>query len=253
MKDIIVTTPKSEIANAAREAEDVKRAGGGMYFRRFPPSMSPDVRPGDRVYYVDDDPGVRAGVRGVGCQMKERPILFSGDMVLALLAGTKTQTRRVINLLKLPLSLTRCDLPIDQQGAIKLCSYGVPGDRLWVRETFHKSPDGIEYRADDNVSNYAPDDSPKWKPSIFMPRTASRLTLEITDVRVQRVQEISEEDARAEGVEAVCVAEGEDGAGPVQQWSYVQAFAELWQTINGKTHPWESNPFCWCLTFRRLP
>ena len=153
--------------------------------------------------------------------MKERPILFSAPMVMAILAGTKTQTRRVIK---------------PQPSVAQNCPYGTPGDHLWVKETFWTGGDAVNYRADGEMPEYMRDVS-RWKPSIFMPRKLSRITLEILDVRVERVQDISEEDAKDEG--------GLYGAG-----SYRDGFAVLWDSINGKKHPWESNPWCWVLTFK---
>jgi hypothetical protein len=146
------------------------------------------------------------------------------------------------------------------------CPYGEPGDRLWVRETWnaiHVSVD-IEtgygddlwaseqiptsddggywapvYAATDEMADMHKDDRGfVWRPAIHMPRWASRLTLEVTDVRVQRLQEISEEDAQAE-----CVPTG-DGEG-----SYREGFASIWQDINGKRAPWASNPWVWAVSF----
>lgn len=153
----------------------------------------------------------------------------------------------------------------DLQGSGRLkpwrCPYGKPGDHLWVRETFcpldsdHWTPgmdkplDRIAYKAScDDVSG----DSErcrkelgyKWRPSIFMPRFASRLTLVVTDVRVERVQEISEEDAQAEGCDVGCRKPDCDCAR--------QKFAELWNLINGKRgFGWEANPWVWAVTFAR--
>lgn len=187
--------------------------------------------------------------------MKERPILFSSPMVRALLAGKKTQTRSVV---KPPTSPRIPTIPI-----IESCPYGMPGERLWVRETFALAPlcndpePGNEddwspvYRADgderpwlSSLDEDAVEVRPPCKPSIFMPRWASRLTLRITDVRVQRVQEISEADARAEGVGHV-----ESVARLVESGDYRIAFAELWDSINGKRATWASNPYVWAITF----
>ena len=174
--------------------------------------------------------------------MKERPILFSAPMVRALLAGTKTQTRRIIK----PQHLAF----FNQDAAAMLSDwnerplpYGQPGDRLWVRETFghfecnqHFKPGcNVYYRADGNCLELEP-----WRPSIHMPRWASRITLEITSVRVERLQDISEADAIAEGVYT-------DPACPAYD-----AYAQLWDEING-LGSWEANPWVWVIEFRRLP
>ena len=157
--------------------------------------------------------------------MKTRPILFSGPMMRALLDGRKTQTRRVVK----RNGAGRAEFGgkqwhIDDPNAVKACPYGTPGDLLWVRETHgFVSPDeyvrpfdecNIFYRADyqpgearyGNPGDWPVDeargdnDCPKWRPSIHMPRWASRLTLQLTDVRVERVQEISEDDVLNEGI-----------------------------------------------------
>jgi len=141
--------------------------------------------------------------------VSERPILFSGPMVRAILEGRKSQTRRVIK--------THSPAYIERwkgaEGWDKECSYGQPGDLLWVRETWRRhivSPPnvdariprkrfdlGVRYRADGHLM----DDGKKWKSPIHMPRWASRLTLRITGVRVERLQEISGEDCIAEGIQ----------------------------------------------------
>ena len=153
--------------------------------------------------------------------------------------------------------------------------YGVPGDRLWVRETWgvgsRPDPwggyDGIEYRADegfiDSDEKYPTLDCYKvetpegvclgdyrsgWRPSIFMPRWASRITLEITDVRVERSHDISEADARDEGAGATTPLHEEWDGDPDQ---YRKRFRELWDSINGKTHPWANNDWVWVIEFRR--
>ena len=198
--------------------------------------------------------------------MKERPILFSAPMVRALLAGTKTQTRRVVK--KLPLTLNRCTNSIEVDvkniengrfAELVACPYGKPGDRLWVRETFghfernenFKPGCEVFYRADGNCLELEP-----WRPSIHMPRWASRITLEITSVRVERLQEISIEDAKAEGawgpddsiVQKVADYFGTDifSANPRK------AFQMLWESINGPDS-WAANPWVWAIEFRRVP
>ena len=187
--------------------------------------------------------------------MSERPILFSAPMVRALLAGTKQQTRRVVKLRNgqyLPPS-ERADTNGWRQ-MLRLCPYGQPGDRLWVRETWgiDQADNGGDrhwhrfvYRADPGAQPLDNGTPVPWKPSIHMPRSASRITLEITEVRVQRLQEISEEDARAEGVQMP------DGTPtPPDWWSYRQEFSHLWESINGPGS-WDANPWLWCISFRR--
>lgn len=149
--------------------------------------------------------------------MKERGILFSADMVRALLDGRKTQTRRIVNVSRIKPSRWTSEtigrIAVDGAGFraktttyniwsnLFVCPYGVAGDRLWVRETFalhdRSEPPIVYYRADD-TAKYESDG--RWKPSIFMPRKFSRITLEIIGVRVERVQDISEGDAVAEGM-----------------------------------------------------
>jgi hypothetical protein len=164
---------------------------------------------------------------------RERPILFSGPMVRAILAGTKTQTRRVIAPVQ-PREDGRWPAgrdPLDDSPFRR-------GGTLWVRETWqwNTPPSGYIYRADDIAGHI---DS-GWRPSIFMPREACRLRLEVTDVRVQRLQDISEEDAEDEGVQPSEMA-----------LSPRAAFERLWDSINAKRAPWDSNPWVWCVSFVR--
>ena len=194
--------------------------------------------------------------------MRERPILFSGPMVSAILNGTKYQTRRPVKpqprdidgmpILEWPVAAT-------DPAAVRFCPFGAPGDRLWVRETFAQNVPGCErglsYRADHrDPRGDGPANPMRWRPSIHMPRWASRLTLEVTDVRVRRVADIGEADARAEGFGA-----GEDGrfANPTaaareNATEHVhnarQAFLLAWRSIYGHGNPW-----VWAITFRRVP
>ncbi|CUI56075.1 Uncharacterised protein [Achromobacter xylosoxidans] len=220
--------------------------------------------------------------------MKERPILFSGPMIRAILAGNKTQTRRIVK--PQPPSSTvsvnlyhhpdpRPHFWAADGGALldwaQPCPYGAPGERLWVRETWQHAnhPFGpyqegapVFYRADYHDDPHGPDGelSPQgkyreWRPSIHMPRTACRLELEITDVRVERLQAISYEDALAEGAfdpRMFWGAEFDDVDGESAdelarrlQWPQ-RAFRELWCKING-AESWDANPWVWVVEFRR--
>jgi hypothetical protein len=194
----------------------------------------------------------------------DRPILFSTPMVRALLAGTKTQTRRLAGVPMIEQQPNGywhirnrhggvVNAVDGQQGQIAADYLPIqPGDRLWVRETWRPvhSGDpsmGAEYRADH------PDDwrdDTKWKPGIHMFRWASRLTLHVTGVRVQRLQEISREDALAEGIEL----DDRDGWYRVPglpslgQAAPQSAYGELWDSING-TGSWDANPWVAAYTF----
>lgn len=220
----------------------------------------------------------------MGEKSKERPLLMSGEMVRATLAGTKTQTRRPVAIRKPKNSnLTFCDDPAfyrvdypvkgfprlhvpfhhprdpetqiglgwDDCGAKELAFAPAEiGDRLWVRETFGTCPHCacLIYRADwKDTCRYCDHEvQPQWKPSIHMARRLSRLTLEITDVRVQRLQDISEEDAKAEGLQASKSVEMKDGPP-----CYTLPFQILWNRIYG-CDAWEKNPYVWALSFRVL-
>lgn len=195
---------------------------------------------------------------------RERPILFSGPMVRAILDGHKTQTRR---------TLDNWDwVPVT--GGFRPCAtsrrYGEPGDRLWVREAFRLRADqddkpprddwwksGAWYAADpDSEPSGCAGGAGKLRPGIFMPRWASRITLEVTHVRVQRLNEISDDDAKAEGA-AHRIAPGGDLHGAFAhvpgEIGYAAHFRDLWERINGKRAPWASNPWVWAITFRRVP
>jgi hypothetical protein len=189
--------------------------------------------------------------------MKERPILFNDEMVRAILDGRKTQTRRVAKVETCDtrplggghvfITPTGCYSPRTPEHHVSYCPYGQPGDRLWVRETF-RVIDGqtqpriaIDYRADPEdkwcrIGDFL-GDGKKWRPSIHMPRWASRILLEITNVRVERVQEISVADAKAEGVCGL---------------SARAEFLMLWDSINAKRgFGWDANPWVWVIEFRR--
>lgn len=228
---------------------------------------------------------------------RERPILFSGPMIRALLDGSKTQTRRAIRGQHrwpadgeiVEASATNevghqtvghsgrwlDDGDPDDDKAIR-CPYGVPGDRLWVREAWayvgpgsgSDLPSYVDERArpeNHQTANcwYAATcaHSIRWTPSIFMPRWASRITLEVVSVRVERLQQISEADAIAEGAKLIYQPSDTapnkntrsfdvDGAS-LNAPTAAEAYALLWDWING-TGSWDSNPFIWVIEFRRI-
>lgn len=178
--------------------------------------------------------------------MKERPILFSTPMVRAILDGTKTQTRRVVKSRTDKNMGPRCVLlPNELAGEVNAgdytnCPYGHPGDHLWVRETF-LTVDGHRafYRAD---YNHNPKGDKEhgivWTPSIHMPRWASRITLEITAIRVEKLNDISGADAVAEGVRSRLPDNG----------VAVSEYRDLWEQING-SGSWSANPWVWVIEF----
>lgn len=214
--------------------------------------------------------------------MTEKPLLFSAPMIRALLAGTKTQTRRAVKWrgLERGLNMQFTGLSVERSGSNFVltsptrtsheyrsvpqpCPYGVPGDRLWVRETwaYHVHSQSAA-RDEDGPFVYAADGqralqmrlASKWTPGIHMFRWASRITLEITEVRVERLQSISEADAIAEGIQrwplgyrvAVSGAPKHesrtfDGAQSAYRW--------LWESING-LGSWDANPYVWCVSFK---
>lgn len=226
--------------------------------------------------------------------MKERPILFSAPMVRAILDGTKTQTRRIMK----PQPTVSEDgwfswnghAPNSPYGAyatnhidkesLRLfvgpsSPFGKPGDRLWVRETWglevraHGGGTGefYTYRATNPDAVYCKcaDGSSipiKWKPSIHMPRKASRILLEIVGVRVERLNDISEEDAKAEGLKYHSLYREWGGVEPhpassisLPQWRWYEtpkkAFSNLWESINDKGS-WDANPWVWVIEFKRI-
>ena len=203
--------------------------------------------------------------------VKEHPILFSGPMVLAILNGKKTQTRRVIKdqppvgFLPWSDSATNgalCRIFTDEGRSYPeakvswtcRCPYGVPGNRLWVKETFQEVDDSDEYKVRlGPIYRADADDLGPWVPSIFMPRKYSRITLEIVSVRVQRVQEISEEDAEAEGVERCGPGNGEGFHGPTVAELYRWGYRNGWNAINAKRgFSWDKNPWVWVIEFKRV-
>lgn len=189
--------------------------------------------------------------------MKERPILFNSEMVKAILDGRKTQTRRVIkNITIANGKYWYKSRPLDNYPCFHMLSpYGKIGDKLWVREKHQfttgdmaptleeellkrlKKPD-VMYYASDNP-RYR--DKDKWRPSIHMPRWASRITLEITDVKVERVRDISNEDAIREGWK-----QRKNVLPDPYMW-----FSELWDSINRKRgYGWVNNPWIWVIEFK---
>lgn len=214
--------------------------------------------------------------------MKERPIIFDAKSVRAILKGDKDQTRRVIKPSWRP-ETDRAYLAASPERAAAQNPYGKPGDRLWVRETWatvwpdttdngmiYDEEDGhvrpvrddecsIEYRAD--TGNALPGDwpaedrdhpdAPRWRSPIYMPRWASRLTLEVEAVYVERLQDIDDGDACGEGFEGIFGDEDPYSSIPVV--SPVWQFEERWNEINAKRgYPWESNPWVWVVEFRLL-
>jgi hypothetical protein len=175
--------------------------------------------------------------------MKEKPILFNTEMVKAILDGRKTQTRRIIKADK----IIDANLWNDTISMLDFSPYQV-GDILWVRETFVESDNGYLYKADPMFDTTEIFDW-KWEPSIFMPRQACRMELEVIKVRVERLNDISEEDAEAEGSKYKnnsVTYDGENCRG-----SYKNYFRSLWESINGKGS-WEANPFVWAIKFKKL-
>jgi hypothetical protein len=170
-------------------------------------------------------------------------------MVRAILDGKKSQTRRVAKCDGNPFhSASGAWVAMNaKKGEITemRCPYGEPGDRLWVRETWAASPapwtepTGVVYRACDNRTDYGG----PWKPSIFMPRFASRISLKITEVRLEGLNDISPEDAAAEGWP------GPDERNSIASAYPIGWYARLWDSINGKRAPWDSNPWVWVVCF----
>ncbi|EAA7570942.1 hypothetical protein FQO85_22510 [Salmonella enterica] len=203
--------------------------------------------------------------------MKERGMIFNAEMVSAILSGRKTQTRRPIKWKQTRFteiaerddgSLWPWAEDCERGGDIWFaCPYGEIGDRIWVRETFrvHSRATDVAtlvYRA--SVRNSwteqthrvpvavcnKPATPEKWTPSIHMPRWASRILLEITDVRVERLRDLNEEDAKSEGITP-------SAGGVLPGWEYRINFRDLWMDIYG-TDNWEANPWVWVIEFKRV-
>ena len=191
--------------------------------------------------------------------MKERPIIFTGESVRAILDGRKTQTRRLCAKAidhGVPALSVHHDgagtgwiawwgkFAVDAENTKRLypgsdgftCPHGAVGDRLWVRETFNADwCDHVIFKADGGSAiEEGWSKEPRWKSPFFLKRKDSRIDLEITDVRVQRLTYATEKDARAEG------------------FCSLDAMAVAWNAINGKRATWSSSPWVWALTFRRV-
>ena len=162
----------------------------------------------------------------------EHPILFSTPMVQAILDGRKTMTRRVIKDIHSTFNFIKEE------------------DKIYYFERW------LEHNEKMQKAEFKCPYGEKFKPSIFMPRSASRITLEITNIRVERLQEITEEDAIKEGIfksKQYFHSTIHPIKGTYQCWtSGREAFEKLWDSINGKKYPWSSNPWVWCLEFKRV-
>lgn len=205
--------------------------------------------------------------------MKEHPILFSTQMIKALLKGNKTMTRRSTGLDKInhsPGNYYFQSLVLHATGRYTFapegnfnptnediievkCRYGEPGDLLWVRESCQHTKLLNLHPTDENYGFvYKADDQPwqdmegwKWKPSIHMPKAAARIWLRVTDIRIERLRNITEEDARSEGAEYSLWMIINDPR------PYVNGFASIWFDINGKAS-WNKNPWVWVVCFETL-
>lgn len=200
--------------------------------------------------------------------MTDRPILFSAPMVRAILAGAKTQTRRELRVQPFSTNDPQHAEPRARGNWVWMafddrprysfatgdfrCPYGVPGDRLWVREAFRLCAEADATPPRDTDAAYRvwyEADAPhqpgagKLRPGMFMPRWASRITLEVVGVRVERLQAISEADALAEGVQMDCT--------DVERFCARAAYRTLWNEINGPGS-WAANPWAWAVEFKQV-
>ena len=193
--------------------------------------------------------------------MKDRPIIFSGPMVRPLLDGCKTQTRRAM---KNPAAVMGFRHWLGRQWErlsstgqrldLINCPYGEPGDRLWVKETYTdlgtKHRRRLVYRADVADSERVRVDAP-WRSSLFMPRRASRILLEIGAVRVERLQDISNSDAVSEGITGQ-FGNYKDYSGQVNGFALAaDSYRTLWESLNG-AGSWDANPWVWVIEFKRI-
>lgn len=207
---------------------------------------------------------------------KERGMIFNADMVRAILSGQKTQTRRIMknqpagDYPDSPVMVRNIESGFQWHGkhgesSVFPCPLGTVGDRIWVRETHHLDQYGYTYKADgdwikDMRENGAFGCDEKWTPSMHMKRCASRILLEITNVRVERLNDISEQDAIAEGIDTDWLAESQDNYDCIADHHMTGRptakghFSYLWQSIYGddKSKCWEKNPWVWVIEFKRV-
>ena len=183
-----------------------------------------------------------------------KPILFSTEMVQAILAGRKTQTRRVV---KEKMTTAVLDYAMENNKPTdefieRNCNLK-KGDILWVRETFAKVPQTAFGENFIYKSTFDRTFSGPWKPSLFMPKEAARIFMKVTNVRVQRLQDINAAHSGAEGIVEVKF-EYHKSINPrvVEMTAQIMAFRDLWDSINAKKHPWESNPWVWVYEFERI-
>ena len=186
--------------------------------------------------------------------MSEKPILFNTEMVRAILDGRKTQTRRVI---RFPEGTTGHLPPsgakdyIYWPGGIKRAPYK-PGDTLWVRETWKQYTtgtagagliDGYLYKADEPLNTSGMMVEGRWHPSIHMPKEAARIWLKVNDIRCERIQDITNKDAKAEGMNCAT-----DNSGQMHRFK----FQKLWDSISDEKSNWDANPWVWVISFERI-
>ncbi len=203
-------------------------------------------------------------------RIREKGLIFNSEMVRAILDGRKTQTRRPIKWKQTRFTEigeredgSKWPWSEDAEHACDFwhpCPFGAVGDRIWVRETWNKYGGLLTYRADhDWIDDMRKETvcTAKWVPSIHMPRWASRILLEITDVRVERLNAISEEDAEAEGIDMEALYDSQDCYDCIANHNMTGrptvtgAFKYLWESIYGE-EGWKSNPWVWVIEFKRI-